>query len=142
MDVDVQFLLFHRSFRHDVRYFPETPENEIYLSKMPWDLYKSYYVPTLGYFWLDDARDCIKTTLKEGKVWEPYILNVIKKYLRPGGRAVDIGSHIGTISLQCLILSEIRDTFILLKESGRFLENSLKILRRARNTIYIPIFVG
>lgn len=80
-------------------YYPEQEPIAEYLSKMPWHLYKSYYVPGLAWFWVDEAKDCVKDTIKQGKIWESYIIDVLKKYVKEGDRVIDVGAHMGTISL-------------------------------------------
>ncbi|MGL5627217.1 MAG: FkbM family methyltransferase [Candidatus Rhabdochlamydia sp.] len=81
-------------------YYPKQESIAEYLGKMPWHLYKSYYVPGLGtWFWVDEAKDCVKDTIKQGKIWEPYIINVLKKYVKEGDKVIDVGAHMGTISL-------------------------------------------
>ncbi len=81
------------------QYYPKEPALEAYLNKMPWQYYRLYNVPTLGWFWVDDARDCIKDTLKQGVLWEKHVLRELKRYLRHGDVAIDIGAHMGTLSL-------------------------------------------
>ena len=64
---------------YSVEYFPQTQEVEEYLDHMPWKYYKKYHVPRLGNFWVDDAKDVVKDTIKSGKIWETYIVDLIKK---------------------------------------------------------------
>lgn len=80
-------------------YYPEQEPIAEYLSKMPWDLYKLYYVPGLAWFWVDEANDCVKDTIKQGKIWETHIIDVFNKYVKKGDRVIDVGAHMGTISL-------------------------------------------
>lgn len=80
-------------------YFPEEPWLANYLSEMPWQHYSSYYVKDLAWFWVDSAKDCVKDTIKEGKIWEPYIIYELIQYIKPGDSVIDIGAHIGTISM-------------------------------------------
>ena len=83
----------------EIDYFPHTEDTEAYLNAMPWDLYKCFFVEHLGWFWVDDARDCVKDEIKAGRIWEPYIIRLIAKYVNPGDTVVDIGAHMGTITL-------------------------------------------
>lgn len=83
----------------EINYFPQTEDTEAYLNAMPWALYKCYFVEHLGWFWVDDAKDCVKDEIKAGHIWEPYIINLIAKYVAPGDTVVDIGAHMGTITL-------------------------------------------
>lgn len=80
-------------------YYPQEEHVAEYLRKMPWNLYKSYHVPGLAWFWVDNAKDCVKDTIKSGKIWEPYIIDVLKKYIKKGDTVIDVGAHMGTISL-------------------------------------------
>lgn len=83
----------------EIGYFPQTEETQTYLNAMPWHLYKSYFVEHLGWFWVDDAKDCVKSEIKAGRIWEPYITRLIDKYVAPGDTVVDIGAHMGTIAM-------------------------------------------
>ena len=55
-------------------YYPQEEHVATYLNQMPWQYYQSYYVNGLGWFWVDNARDVVKDTIKRGQVWEPQIL--------------------------------------------------------------------
>ncbi len=80
-------------------YYPQEDHVASYLSNMPWGYYKLYNVTGLGSFWVDDAYDVVKDTIKKGKIWEPHILKLLITYIKPGDHVVDIGAHMGTISL-------------------------------------------
>ncbi len=80
-------------------YYPQEEHVASYIGRMPWHLYKSYHVPGLGWFWVDNARDVVKDTIKKGKIWEPYIVKILATYIKPGDNVVDLGAHMGTISL-------------------------------------------
>lgn len=97
--IGVAFCLFFSQVSADTKYYPsEDIDVQEYLQRMPWKYYKQYHVPWLGNFWVDDAYDVVKDTIKSGKIWETYIIDILKKYLRPGDRAMDIGSHMGSIT--------------------------------------------
>ena len=66
------------------------------INSFPLEKYKIYDVDTLGSFYIDYTHDTIKGTLSNGKVWEPNIVALIKRYATEGTVAVDMGSHIGT----------------------------------------------
>ncbi len=83
----------------DHTYYPNEEWLATYLSEMPWRHYKSYEVKGLGWFWVDNARDCVKDTIKSGKLWEVHIIELLKKYVKPGDQVIDLGAHMGTISL-------------------------------------------
>ena len=80
-------------------YYPQESWLANYLSEMPWQHYSSYYVKDLAWFWVDSAKDCVKDTIKEGKIWEPYIIYQLTQYIKPGDSVIDIGAHMGTISM-------------------------------------------
>ncbi len=86
----------------DHTYYPQEAWLATYLSEMPWQHYKSYKVVVRGkdcWFWVDQAKDCVKDTVKSGTVWEQYIIDTLARYIKPGDRVIDLGAHIGTISL-------------------------------------------
>lgn len=50
-----------------------------------------------GKFFIEkDNIDIIKDVISKGKSWEDFLVPYIKKYVKPGSVAVDIGAHIGT----------------------------------------------
>jgi FkbM family methyltransferase len=58
--------------------------------------YQKCYVKGLdAYFYVDEIPDGIKSFLKDGVYWEGTIGNLIKKYVKEGSTAVDVGAHIG-----------------------------------------------
>lgn len=52
------------------------------------------------YFYVDQIEDYIKKDLRKGQSWEPHLTSLIKKYVKPGSVAVDVGAHIGTHTLE------------------------------------------
>ncbi len=98
-------------------YYPQEAWLADYLNAMPWQHYKSYYVPgSRSWFWVDQAKDVVKSTTKSGKVWEPYIIKTLAKYIKPGDRVIDLGAHMGTISL--LMSQMVGDTGIVYSFEG------------------------
>lgn len=84
----------------EIEYFPPGDADlQAYLDRMPWQFYKKYAVPGLGRFWVDDGKDCVKDEIRNGRIWEPYIVEQIKKYAKPGDNVIDIGAHMGSITL-------------------------------------------
>lgn len=76
------------------------PKNEIsIIEAFPFDQYDVCNVPQLGSFYIDRIEDCIKGFLKKGRIWEPTLENLIKKYVVPNSTVIDIGAHIGTHTL-------------------------------------------
>ena len=76
------------------------PKEEIHLLKnFPKPFYQIYNVPQLGAFYIDPRVDIIKNQLRNGLVWEEELRDIMKKYIKPGTLAIDIGAHIGTHTL-------------------------------------------
>lgn len=81
-------------------YYPKEEYVSQYLNKMPWKSYTAHYVPGITtWFWLGGFNDCVKDTVRKGMVWEPYIVNLLKIYIKKGDTVIDVGAHIGTITL-------------------------------------------
>ncbi|MGL4348313.1 MAG: FkbM family methyltransferase [Chlamydiales bacterium] len=80
-------------------YYPKDEYIFKYLDKMPWESYKAHYVPEITtWFWVGGYNDCVKDTVRKGKVWEPYIVDLLKKFVKKGDTVIDVGAHIGTIT--------------------------------------------
>ncbi len=80
-------------------YYPQEEFLKKYMQQMPWEYYLPYNVPGIGSFWVDDAKDCVKDTVKQGVVWEAHIIARLAQYLKKGDRVIDVGAHMGTIAL-------------------------------------------
>jgi len=52
-----------------------------------------------SYQGLDDNPALVKKQLRAGKPWEPEALELFSKYAVPGSTALDIGAHIGSLTL-------------------------------------------
>ncbi len=48
---------------------------------------------------LNQSLDGIKTHLKNGLVWESHLITLLNKHIIPGTLVLDIGAHIGTLTL-------------------------------------------
>jgi FkbM family methyltransferase len=46
-----------------------------------------------------DKNDYIKSKLQRGILWEPYFLTLIYQYAKKGSIAIDVGAHIGTLTM-------------------------------------------
>lgn len=77
----------------------DTKEIQDYLAAFPLENYRVADVPKLGRFYLDDIYDYIKNELRTGKPWDAHLLPLIEKYAAPGSTVLDVGCHIGTMSL-------------------------------------------
>jgi FkbM family methyltransferase len=70
------------------------------IRQFPWNGYDVYHVPEMGLFCIDQHKShWIKDILKQEQIWEPHIVPLIKKYVKPGTVAIDAGAHIGTQTL-------------------------------------------
>jgi FkbM family methyltransferase len=67
-----------------------------YIQEFPFSLYKLTAVPSQGNFYVNNIDDTIKNHLRKKLCWEPSNQALIRKYVKPGTIALDIGAHIGT----------------------------------------------
>lgn len=81
------------------RLLHDEAEMRSYLEAFPREEYKIYQVPHLGKFYLDQPPDVIKDTLKRGELYTPRVHERIRKYVRTGTTVIDVGAHIGTMTL-------------------------------------------
>ena len=72
---------------------------ERYLAEFPRDSYRVHDVPGIGRFYLDDIDDSIKKVLRRGEPWEPHVVKLLSRLVRPGTNAIDVGAHIGTLTV-------------------------------------------
>ncbi len=77
----------------------DSAEMAAYLRDFPYSDYQVFEVPDIGKFYLDDRPEHVKKTLREGRPWEPHVLNALAEKAVPGSTALDIGAHIGAITL-------------------------------------------
>lgn len=72
-----------------------------YVMRFNFNEYAIHLIPNLGLFFLEKSGkvDWIKDILRKGICWETYITPLIYQYAKPGTLALDIGSHIGTHTL-------------------------------------------
>ena len=87
------------------RLLQDEAEIATYVATFPAGAYRIYNVPAVGSFYVDDPQDLIKQWLVQGMVWEPHILELLRRHARPGSVVVDVGAHIGvhTLSLATLV---------------------------------------
>ena len=74
----------------------DAEEMNRYLAAFPVGEYKIAEVEGQGRFYLDDIDDVIKRPLRNGVMWEPYLVNLIPLHVKPGTTVIDAGAHIGT----------------------------------------------
>ncbi len=83
------------------------PEDFVYFKNFP---IKEYKVLRSGYrlLLIDLIPDFIKDVIKQSREWEPEITALLRKYIRPGSTAIDVGAHIGihTLSMSLLVGDE------------------------------------
>lgn len=80
-------------------------EEENYIQQFPFDAYAVSEVPFFGKYYIDAINDTIKNSLRAHIPWEVRNTEIIKRYVKKGTIAVDIGAHIGTHTLtmsQCV----------------------------------------
>ncbi len=77
----------------------DTDEMEVYLEAFPVSDYDVFTVENIGRFYLDDRPEWVKKTLREGQPWEPHVLAALAQATVSGTTAIDIGAHIGSITL-------------------------------------------
>ncbi|MFY9314273.1 MAG: FkbM family methyltransferase [Burkholderiales bacterium] len=77
------------------RMLHDAAETSEYLKAFPVDAYKVAEVDGQGRFHVDDLDDVIKRPLRKGVMWEPYLVNLMPRHVRPGTTAIDVGAHIG-----------------------------------------------
>ncbi len=78
------------------RLLHEEEELQRYLAAFPLADYKVVDVPFQGKFYLDAVPDTIKDFLRQGIRWEAHIDSILKRHVKPGTTAIDVGAHIGT----------------------------------------------
>ena len=79
-------------------------EMERYLAAFPFGEYKIVQVEGVGRFYLDGMKDEIKSWLRKGLAWEPYLANIMSKHVVSGTTVVDAGAHIGSHTLMLATL--------------------------------------
>ncbi len=77
----------------------DADEIAAYLDEFPKGDYQIAEVPGLGKFYVDDNPSLVKKTLLSGKPWEPYVIEELEKHLAPGDTVLDIGAHVGSLTV-------------------------------------------
>ncbi len=67
-----------------------------YSQSFPTQNYSLYKVKDSGSFFLENKPDAIKSELREGRRWEPYLIPYMTQYVKKNSNVLDIGAHIGT----------------------------------------------
>lgn len=62
---------------------------------------KRYYeVEGLGNFYVFRKKDFVSRKIRNGRIWEPYLIYIFEKYIKKGTNIIDAGAHIGIHSLR------------------------------------------
>ena len=77
----------------------DADETRAYLDEFPKSDYEIAEVPGLGKFYIDEHGGVVKQQLASGKPWEWYVIRELEKHLTPGDTALDIGAHIGSLTV-------------------------------------------
>jgi FkbM family methyltransferase len=77
----------------------DADEIAAYLDAFPKGDYQIAEVPGLGSFYIDDNPATVKKTLLAGKPWAPGATQELEKHLARGDTALDIGAHIGSLTV-------------------------------------------
>jgi FkbM family methyltransferase len=72
---------------------------DAYIDTFPVAEYKVYEIKNFGKMFVDNIDDAIKNELRKGAIWEEGNVQLINKYARPGSTFIDVGAHIGTITI-------------------------------------------
>ncbi len=70
-----------------------------YLEAFPIADYRIAEVAGVGRFYVDDNPANVKRRLRMGRPWEPHVLRELARYLAPGDTALDVGAHIGSVTV-------------------------------------------
>ena len=77
----------------------DSAEMATYLEAFPYSDYDVVEVPNVAKFYLDDKPEYVKRALRDGHPWEPHVLKALAEAAVPGSTALDIGAHIGSITI-------------------------------------------
>lgn len=81
------------------RLLDDSEELSAWIEAFPADRYRIAEVPGLGRFYVDDNPALVKQTLLQGRPWEPHVLEHLARHVRSGSTALDVGAHIGSITV-------------------------------------------
>ena len=77
----------------------DADEMAAYLDEFPKGDYQIAEVADLGRFYVDDNPAQLKKALLSGKPWEPHVIRELVDHLAPGDTVLDIGAHIGSLTI-------------------------------------------
>lgn len=85
-----------QAYTEYARYHESYVNIDDYLKHFPVEEYALYKVKNFAYFYSEGKEDIIKSRLRHGQRWEPYLLKYMVQYVRKNSNVLDIGAHIGT----------------------------------------------
>jgi len=91
----VAFLGAHQFSQDQLDLFASLRLSEAYLNAFPFETYKKCLQKNGDLFYVDFEKDMIKRFLAQGIGWENNLKEYMRKYVRSGSIALDIGAHIG-----------------------------------------------
>lgn len=77
----------------------EQQQMQAYLAKLPEGAYQEYPLDGIGRFYVDDDKDYIKDFIRQNRPWEPWLVELFPKYIKPGSTVIDAGAHVGVHTL-------------------------------------------
>jgi len=93
----IRFLnkILHRLGIDIIKYMPPVPDRSVRTKSL------SYFETATGNYYLpSDARgDIIANAIKADKIYEEEIVNIAKKYIKPGTVVLDVGANFGQMSI-------------------------------------------
>ncbi len=81
------------------RLLDDSEELAIWIEAFPADLYNIAEVRGLGRFYVDDNPALVKEHLRRGVPWAIHVLEQLSQHVRPGSTVLDVGAHIGSITV-------------------------------------------
>jgi FkbM family methyltransferase len=74
-----------------------------YLEAFPYERFEIVEIPNTGRFYVDDNPSLIKVAFRSGEPWSPELIEIFRQYARPGTTAIDVGAHIGSLTVPLAI---------------------------------------
>ena len=75
------------------------PALEAYVEAFDPQAFEVRAIPGVGRFYLDDERGLVEQALREGRPHSAHLIAFFDKYARPGSTALDLGAHIGSLTV-------------------------------------------
>ena len=82
------------------RLLDDSEELAAWIETFPSERYRIVEIQGIGRFYIDDDNpDFVKQMMRSGIPWEPYFLLPLADHIRPGSTVLDVGAHIGSITV-------------------------------------------